>query len=92
MNWQQGSTMTFASLASTTCHGSKRKLERLPGGLPKKREKTKEGWLDFGMNWLLSDDDQGIAEALRRDAEIEADPAQAISLAELDSHIQGRRR
>jgi putative addiction module component (TIGR02574 family) len=40
---------------------------------------------------VLSDEDKGVAEALRRDAEMEADPAQAISLAELDSQIQGRR-
>ena len=40
---------------------------------------------------ILSDEDEGIAEALRRDAEIESDPAQAISLAELDSQIQGQR-
>ena len=39
----------------------------------------------------LSDEDEGIAEAARRDAEIEADPEQAISLARLDSHIQSRR-
>lgn len=41
---------------------------------------------------VLSDEDEGVAEALRRDAEIDADPAQAISLAELDSKIQSRRR
>lgn len=41
---------------------------------------------------VLSDEDEGIAEALRRDAEIEADPAQAIALSELDSRIQGRHR
>lgn len=40
---------------------------------------------------ILSDEDEGIAEALRRDAEIEADPAKTISLPELDSQIQGRR-
>ena len=40
---------------------------------------------------ILSDEDEGIAEALRRDAEIEADPAQAISLADVDTHIRGRR-
>jgi hypothetical protein len=40
---------------------------------------------------ILSDEDEGVAEALRRDAEIAADPAQAISLAQLDSEIQGRR-
>ena len=40
---------------------------------------------------VLSDEDEGVAEALRRDAEIEADPAKAISLAELDSHMHDRR-
>ncbi|HAF15856.1 MAG TPA: addiction module protein [Blastocatellia bacterium] len=40
---------------------------------------------------ILSDEDEGVAEALRRDAEIEADPAQTISLAQLDSHIQSWR-
>jgi len=40
---------------------------------------------------VLSDQDEGIAEAVRRDADLEADPSQAISLSELDSHIQGRR-
>lgn len=39
----------------------------------------------------LDDADEGVAEALRRDAEIEADPNQAISLAQLDSEIQSRR-
>lgn len=39
---------------------------------------------------ILSDEDEGVAEALLRDAEIEADPAQVISLAELDSDVQGR--
>jgi putative addiction module component (TIGR02574 family) len=31
---------------------------------------------------VLSDEDEGIAEALRRDAEIESDPKQAITLSE----------
>lgn len=41
---------------------------------------------------VLSDEDEGIAEALRRDAEIDADPIRAINLAQLDSKIQSRRR
>ena len=40
---------------------------------------------------VLSDEDEGVAEALRRDAEIDANPDQVISLAQLDSHIQNRR-
>jgi hypothetical protein len=38
---------------------------------------------------LFSNEDKRIAEALRREAEIEADTAKAISLALLDSQIQG---
>ena len=41
---------------------------------------------------ILSDEDEGIAEALRRDAELNADPSKALSLAQLDSQIHGRRR
>ena len=41
---------------------------------------------------ILSDDDEGIGEALRRDTELDADPNQAISFAELDSQIQSRSR
>src|SRR5258708_3332507 len=41
---------------------------------------------------ILSDDDEDVAEALRRDSEIDADPSQAISLAQLDAQIQSRRR
>src|SRR6266568_4747307 len=39
---------------------------------------------------VLSDEDEGIGEALRRDAEIDADPNHAISFAQLDSQIQNR--
>jgi hypothetical protein len=42
-------------------------------------------------NLLARNEHEGVAEALGRDAEIEADPAQAIFLAELESQIQGRR-
>jgi hypothetical protein len=38
------------------------------------------------------DDDDGVAEALRRDAELDADPTQAMSLRDMDSHIQQRRK
>jgi putative addiction module component (TIGR02574 family) len=38
------------------------------------------------------DDDEGVAEALRRDAELDADPSQAMTLRDLDSHIQQRRK
>jgi len=40
---------------------------------------------------VLSDEDEGVAEALRRDAQIDASPDQAISLAQLDAQIKSRR-
>jgi putative addiction module component (TIGR02574 family) len=40
---------------------------------------------------VLQDDDDGIAEALRRDAELEANSAAGVSLEELDQQIQRRR-
>ena len=38
------------------------------------------------------DDDEGVAEALRRGAELDADPSRAMSLRDMDSHIQQRRK
>jgi hypothetical protein len=66
-------------------------VERLALGLPEQGRATLAANLLESLPGVLSDEDEGVAEALRRDTEIEADPAQAISLAELDSHIQGRR-
>ena|ERR1700694_5996739 len=39
----------------------------------------------------LDAQDEGVAEAFRRDAQIEADPNESITLAQLDSQIQNRR-
>jgi len=63
-------------------------VEKLALGLPEKEPATLAAQLLDSLPRILDDDD-GVAEALRRDAEIEGNPAQAISLAELDSHIQG---
>jgi len=40
---------------------------------------------------VLADHDEGIAEALRRDAELDADPESALSLERLDDLIRDRR-
>lgn len=39
---------------------------------------------------ILPDEDEGIAEALQRDAELDADPSLAISSSELDTYIRNR--
>ena len=66
-------------------------VQELALDLPEKDRATLAANLLESLPGVLSDEDEGVAEALRRDAEIEADPAQAISLAELDSQVQGRR-
>jgi putative addiction module component (TIGR02574 family) len=40
---------------------------------------------------VLHDADEGIAEALRRDAELEANPSASLSLEQLDQQIERRR-
>lgn len=66
-------------------------VEKLALDLSEKERATLAANLLDSLPGILSDEDEGVAEALRRDAEAEADPAQAISLAELDSQIQDRR-
>lgn len=66
-------------------------VEKLALDLTEQERATLAANLLNSLPGILSDEDEGIADALRRDAEIETDPAQAISLAELDSQIRGRR-
>lgn len=66
-------------------------VEKLALDLPEKQRATLAANLLNSLPGILSNEDEGVAEALRRDAEIEAAPAQAISLAQMDSQIQGRR-
>ena len=40
---------------------------------------------------VLHDEDEGIAEALRRDAEIESDPSAGLTVEQLDQKIERRR-
>ena len=41
---------------------------------------------------VLHDEDEGIAEALRRDAELDVNPEAGITLDQLDQRIRDRRR
>lgn len=66
-------------------------VEKLALDLTEQERATLAANLLNSLPGILSDEDEGVAEALRRDAEIKADPALAISLAELDSQIRGRR-
>jgi putative addiction module component (TIGR02574 family) len=65
-------------------------IEKLALDLSEQERATLAANLLESLPGILSDEDEGVAEALRRDAEMEADPNQAISLAQLDSHIRRR--
>jgi len=66
-------------------------IEKLALNLSEQERATLAANLLDSLPGVLSDEDEGVAEALRRDAEIDADPNQAVSLAQLDSKIQSRR-
>ena len=67
-------------------------IEKLALNLPDKERATLAANLLDSLLGVLSDEDEGVAEALRRDAEANVNPDQTISLAQLDSLIASRRR
>jgi hypothetical protein len=67
-------------------------IEKLALDLPQQQRATLAASLLDSLPAVLSDDDEGIAEALRRDAEMNTKSDQSISLAQLDSHIIKERR
>lgn len=67
-------------------------LEKLALDLPEEERAQLAASLLDSLPGILSDQDDGIAEALRRDAELDAHPERAISLEELDTFIRSRRK
>jgi hypothetical protein len=66
-------------------------IQKLALDLPERDRATLATDLLESLPHVLSDGDEGVAEALRRDAEIERDPAQLISLEELNVQLRSRR-
>lgn len=66
-------------------------IEKLALDLPEQQRATLAASLLNSLPGVLSDDDEGVAEALRRDAEMNTKSDQSISLAQLDSRIKERR-
>lgn len=60
--------------------------------LPNKQRAQLVANLLASLPSVLTDQDDGVAEALRRDAELEDGSQQAISLKDLDAAISKRRR
>lgn len=68
------------------------KVEKLALDLPEEDRAQLAASLLDSLPGILSDQDNGVAEALRRDAELDAHPERAISLEELDTFIRSRRK
>ena len=66
-------------------------IEKLALDLPDKERATLVANLLDSLPGILSAEDEGVAEALRRDAEAKMNPDVTVSLAQLDSQIQSRR-
>src|ERR1700731_1301551 len=66
-------------------------VEKLALDLPETERAILAAHLLGSLPSVLHDEDEGIAEALRRDAEFEANPCLGMSLEELDQRIESRR-
>lgn len=66
-------------------------VEKLALDLPENQRAVLAAHLLGSLPSVLHDQDEGIAEALRRDSELSARTSSAISLEELDAQIERRR-
>lgn len=66
-------------------------VEKLALDLPENQRAVLAAHLLGSLPSILHDEDEGIAEALRRDSELSAGTSAAISLEELDQQIEHRR-
>lgn len=67
-------------------------LEKLALGLPETDRAVLASTLLDSLSPILDDEDEGMAEALRRNEELEADPSLGMSLEQLDHRITQRRK
>ena len=66
-------------------------IEKLAQDLSEKERAVLAAHLLGSLPPVLHDEDEGIAEALRRDDELQANPSAGLSLDELDKQIERRR-
>lgn len=67
-------------------------VEKLAFDLPESERAVLAAHLLQSLSSVLHDDDEGVAEALRRDAELDANPDAGITLDQLDQQIRARQR
>ncbi|MBA2430958.1 MAG: addiction module protein [Chthoniobacterales bacterium] len=65
-------------------------VEKLALALSEQQRATLAASLLQSLPPVLADDEEGLTEALRRDAEMNADGSHAISLHELDETVRSR--
>lgn len=66
-------------------------IEKLAFDLPESQRAVLAAHLLGSLPPVGHDEDEGIAEALRRDAEMDANPGLGLSLPQLDAQVSGRR-
>lgn len=66
-------------------------VEKLALDLPQNQRAVLAAHLLGSLPSVLHDEDEGIAEALRRDVELDANPSSGISLKQLDGQIERRK-
>lgn len=67
-------------------------VEKLAFDLPESERAVLAAHLLQSLSSVLHDDDEGVAEALRRDSELDANPDAGITLDQLDQQIRARQR
>jgi putative addiction module component (TIGR02574 family) len=67
-------------------------VEKLALDLPESQRAILAAHLLGSLPPVLHDEDEGIAEAIRRDAELDANPGSGISLEQLDKQVRRRPR
>lgn len=72
--------------------GTVAEIGKLALNLPEKQRALLAAQLLESLPPFLHDEDEGVGEALRRDAELEADPLLGISLERLREQVQQRRQ
>ena len=66
-------------------------VEKLAFDLSESQRAVLAAHLLGSLSPVLHDEDEGYAEALRRDTELDSNPSSGISLAQLDQQIRNRR-
>jgi putative addiction module component (TIGR02574 family) len=67
-------------------------IEKLALELPETDRASLASALLNSLSPILDDEDEGMAEALRRDADLEANPPLGLTLEQLDQRIAQRRQ